>query len=203
MHCLVTAGPTVEPIDEVRRLTNHSTGRLGCGLADALNRAGHRVTLLLSSSALHLPRSNRIRVIRFSTTRELGEHLRGTAKLKIRAIFHAAAISDFCVMNPRKGKISSAKGITIKLKPTPKLIRNLRKTNSDAFIVGWKYEVSGNRKSAVDLARQQVNQCKTNLCVANGPAYGDGFGVVGDEGIHCADDRSLFRFLIKQITSPH
>ena len=202
MHCLVTAGPTVEPIDEVRRLTNHSTGRLGCGLADALSQAGHRVTMLLSSSALHVPRSKKVRVIRFSTTRELGGHLKGTTPLKIKAIFHVAAISDFCVMNPRKGKISSAEGITIQLKPTPKLIRNLRKTNSDAFIVGWKYEVSGDRKSAVDLARQQVNQCKTNLCVANGPAYGDGFGVVGDEAIHCADDRSLFRFLIKQITSP-
>ena len=39
MHCLVTAGPTVELIDAVRRLTNHSTGRLGCGLADALGAA--------------------------------------------------------------------------------------------------------------------------------------------------------------------
>ncbi|SVB07858.1 uncharacterized protein METZ01_LOCUS160712, partial [marine metagenome] len=53
MHCLVTAGPTIEPIDEVRRLTNHSTGRLGCSLADALSHAGHRVTLLLSEVALH------------------------------------------------------------------------------------------------------------------------------------------------------
>ena len=40
MHCLVTAGATIEPIDAVRRLTNQSTGRLGCGLADALARAG-------------------------------------------------------------------------------------------------------------------------------------------------------------------
>jgi len=202
MHCLVTAGPTIEPIDEVRRLTNHSTGRLGCGFADALSHAGHHVTLLLSEVALHIPRSKKVRIIRFSTTQNLGEHLKAATRLKIKAIFHAAAVSDFFIKKPKKGKISSSKEITLHLKPSPKLICNLRKCYPDAFLVGWKYEVSGNRKSAVDSAKQQINRCKTNLCVANGPAYGNGFGVVSDEVIHCASDQSLFRLLIKQVTLP-
>ncbi len=202
MHCLVTAGPTFEPIDEVRRLTNHSTGRLGCGLADALSRAGHRVTLLLSEVALHTPRSKKIRVIRFSTTRNLEKHLKDISALKVKAVFHAAAVSDFCIKKPLKGKISSAKAITLQLYPSPKLIRNLRKSYPNAFIIGWKYEVSGGRKSAVDSAKQQIDRCKTNLCVANGPAYGKGFGVVSDEAIHCVNDQSLFRALIKRATLP-
>ena len=202
MHCLVTAGPTIEPIDEVRRLTNHSTGRLGCSLADALSNAGHRVTLLISEVALHIPRSKKVRIIRFSTTQNLGEHLKAASELKIKAVFHAAAVSDFFIKKPKRGKISSSKEITLQLKLSPKLIRNLRKCYPDAFLVGWKYEVSGDRKSAVDSARQQINRCKTNLCVANGPAYGNGFGVVSDEVIHCPNKPSLFRFLIKKVTLP-
>ena len=53
MHCIVTAGPTYEPIDQVRRLTNHSTGQLGTGLAKRLAANGHEVTLLRSRSATH------------------------------------------------------------------------------------------------------------------------------------------------------
>ena len=45
MNCIVTAGPTYEPLDEVRRLTNSSTGRLGSELANYLTARGHRVTL--------------------------------------------------------------------------------------------------------------------------------------------------------------
>ena len=203
MRCLVTAGPTIEPIDEVRWLTNHSTGRLGCDLSDALSRAGHHVTLLLSQVALHMPRSKKHRIIRFSTTRDLGGRLKEISALKVKAVFHAAAVSDFCIEKQLKGKIDSAKGITLRLKPSPKLIRNLRKSFPDALIAGWKYEVSGNRKSALDSAKQQIKRCNTNLCVANGPAYGDGFGLVSDEVIHCVNDHSLFRLLIKNLaTSP-
>ena len=53
MHCIVTAGPTYEPIDQVRRLTNHSTGQLGTGLAKRLADDGHEVTLLRGRSATH------------------------------------------------------------------------------------------------------------------------------------------------------
>ena len=160
------------------------------------------MTLLLSEVALHSPSSKKVQITTFSTTQNLGEHLKSASVLKVKAIFHAAAVSDFCIKRPVKGKISSDKELTIQLKPSPKLIRNLHKSHPDAFIVGWKYEISGNRESTEGLARHQVNQCKTNLCVANGPAYGNGFGVVGDEVIHCPNKHSLFRYLIKQVTLP-
>jgi phosphopantothenoylcysteine decarboxylase/phosphopantothenate--cysteine ligase len=194
MHCLITAGPTVELIDAVRRLTNHSTGRLGCGLADALARAGHRVTLLLSETAVHAPKAKKVRVLRFNTTKDLHEQLEAAAALRVKAVFHVAAVSDFTVKRPRKGKIPTTASLTLELKPTVKLIRSLRKWFPDAFLVGWKYEVEGGKKSTVAAARAQINKYKTDACVANGPAYGEGFGVVADEVAHCEDDAALFRW---------
>jgi hypothetical protein len=47
MRCIVTAGPTFEPLDQVRRLTNHSTGRLGSELTHYLAECGHELTLLI------------------------------------------------------------------------------------------------------------------------------------------------------------
>ncbi len=194
MHCLVTAGPTVEPIDAVRRLTNHSTGRLGCGLADALARAGHRVTLLLSETAVHAPKCKKVHVVRFNTTADLREQLEAAAALRVKAIYHVAAVSDFTVKRPRKGKIPTTASLKLELKSTPKLIHSLRKWFPDAVLVGWKYEVDGGRKSTVAAARAQIKKCKTDACVANGPAYGEGFGVVADAVTHCGDDAALFRW---------
>ena len=51
MNCIVTAGPTFEPLDDVRRLTNFSTGKLGTELANFLTARGHKVTLLIGESA--------------------------------------------------------------------------------------------------------------------------------------------------------
>ena len=199
MHCLVTAGPTVEPIDAVRRLTNHSTGRLGCCLADALARGGHRVTLLLSETAVHAPKSKKVRVLRFNTTKDLHEQLEAASSLRVKAVFHVAAVSDFTVKRPRKGKIPTTDSLTLELKPTPKIICSLRKWFPDAFLVGWKYEVDGGKKSTLAAARTQIKKCKTNACVANGPAYGEGFGIVADELTHCTDDAALFRWATKMV----
>lgn len=204
MHCLVTAGATIEPIDAVRRLTNASTGRLGCGLADALARAGHRVTLLLSESAQHTPRVRKVRVIRFTSTEDLMEHMHSVATLKVKTIFHAAAVSDFRVRKQRQGKLSSAKKLSLEFVPTPKIISRLRKWHPEALLAGWKFEVEGSPAAVLAAARAQMESCQTDACVANGPAYGRGFGMVTDRVVHCADARKLYRTLLQWIgaTSP-
>ena len=75
MHCIVTAGPTYEPIDQVRRLTNHSTGRLGTGLAKRLACDGHEVTLLRGRSATHSDLPESVELQTFTTTADLAEKL--------------------------------------------------------------------------------------------------------------------------------
>jgi len=192
MNCLVTAGPTFEPLDDVRRLTNFSTGRLGTELANYLTARGHVVTLLLGESATWAGPRQAAAVKIFSTTRDLRAKLKALARNRVDAIFHAAAVSDFgfgktfadnergeLVPFPRARKISTRAGhLFVELVPTPKIIAELRGWFPGARIVGWKFEAEGGRAEAVAAARRQIADCATNACVANGPAYGRGFGLV-------------------------
>ena len=72
--------------------------------------------------------------------------------------------------------------------------RELRQWFPVTRLVGWRYEVDGGRADVLRLAEQQLADCRTNACVANGPAYGAGFGLVrgGGEVTHLPDAASLF-----------
>ncbi len=191
MNCLVTAGPTYEPLDQVRRLTNFSTGRLGTELANHLVQQGHQVMLLLGEQATWAGERLAQRTETFSTTADLAEHLNRLSREPMAAVFHAAAVSDFAfgkVWSPspdgqltewQAGKIPSGQGrLLAELLPTPKIIGRLRVWFPAARIAGWKFEVEGSREEALDKARHQLADNRTDACVANGPAYGAGFGLV-------------------------
>jgi phosphopantothenoylcysteine synthetase/decarboxylase len=210
MNCIVTAGPTFEALDEVRRLTNFSTGRLGTELANYLAARGHRVTLLIGESATW-PGARRARTVRtFSSTGDLRARLQALAGSKVDAVFHAAAVSDFRFgrlfrrgpdgrlrrMAPAR-KISTRSGpLLVELVPTPKLIAELRGWYPRARIVGWKFEADGNRAAALRAAAEQLAGCATDACVANGPAYGKGFGLVTAQARkHFAGRTALFAAL--------
>ena len=209
MRCIVTAGPTYEPLDGVRRLTNFSTGRLGSELAATLAARGHEVTLLIGEQAVFRGESQAHRVQTFTTTADLRERLRALAGEPVDAVFHAAAVSDFSfgkvwvrsahgeLTEIRSGKISTRQGTLLaELAPTPKIIAELRPWFPHARIVGWKYEVDGSRADVIRQAETQIAECSTDACVANGPAYGAGFGLVQAEGCkHVADAPSLFEAL--------
>lgn len=211
MRCVVTAGPTFEPLDRVRRLTNFSTGRLGAELAAHLARAGHEVILLRGESATWpAPTVASVRVEPFTTTTCLGEHLQALAGTGVDAVFHAAAVSDFAfgpvwrrepdgrLTEVRAGKLSTRAGALLaELVPTPKLLARLRGWFPRAWLVGWKYEVDGDRASALVAGAEQLAQTGTDLCVVNGPAYGEGFGLLarGAAPRHCEDQEALFAAL--------
>lgn len=190
MKCIVTAGPTYEPLDEVRRLTNFSTGKLGSELANFLTERGHDVTLLLGESATWCGEQKAKNIQRFSSTENLSDRLEALASAEVMAVFHAAAVSDFKVgkiwMHGEKGelveiksaKISTRDGtILTELVPTPKIIGRLRAWFPKACIVGWKYEMEGDQSSVQEKALRQMNENQTNACVMNGRAWGKGFGV--------------------------
>lgn len=213
MNCVVTAGPTYEPLDEVRRLTNFSTGRLGTELGNYLTARGHNVTLLISETAVYSGYRKASRVETFSTTADLREKLKSFSTRKVDAIFHAAAVSDFAfgrLFEPNGGgklseirekkKISTRQGkLLIELLPTPKVIADLRGWFPKTKIVGWKFQADGSRADALAAAQQQIAECSTDLCVVNGPAYGDGFGLVGGKGApaHVPNPPVLFDALEK------
>ncbi len=213
MNCIVTAGPTYEPLDEVRRLTNFSTGRLGTELANYLVARGHRVILLIGEMAVHTGLRKAQQVETFNTTADLREKLKLLSAKKADAIFHAAAVSDFAfgrIFEPNEGgklseikdakKISSRRGkLLVEFVPTPKIIYELRGWYPQAKIIGWKFEAEGKRADALAAAQQQIEECKTDLCVVNGPVYGEGFGLVGGKGAtgHFAGPVLLFDALEK------
>ena len=210
MRCIVTAGPTAEPLDRVRRLTNFSTGRLGSELVNFLSERGHEVTLLIGQQATWRGERRTDLIETFTTTADLRQRLRALAKLPVDAVFHAAAVSDFAfgrawrrtptgeLSEIAAGKISSRLGVVLaELVPTPKIISELRGWFHKARLVGWKYEVDGVRSGVIQLAERQIAECLTDACVANGPAYGTGFGLVRPlgEARHLADARGLFQAL--------
>ena len=210
MRCIVTAGPTYESLDNVRRLTNFSTGRLGSELVDSLSAKGHEVTLLIGQQATFRGERRAHSVETFSTTSDLRERLRAHGREPVDAVFHAAAVSDFTfgkiwlrsaqgeLTQIRSGKISTRQGTLLaELVPTPKIIAELRDWFPKARIVGWKYEVDGDRAGVIELAQKQISECRTDACVANGAAYGSGFGVVKCRGecIHLTDAKALFETL--------
>ncbi len=221
MKVLVTAGPTYEPLDRVRRLTNFSTGGLGTRLANWLTAQGHEVTLLLGEQATWAGERRVAREERFGTTADLAARLQRLGAEGFAGVFHAAAVSDFTfgrrfrrdatgrleelltAADPAgHGKLPSREaGWLVELVATPKLIAELRRWFPVARLVGWKYEVDGTRPDAIARAERQLRECRTEACVANGPAYGEGFGLVaaGRPVIHLADEAELFPALAGMI----
>ena len=210
MNCLVTAGPTFEPLDDVRRLTNFSTGTLGSELANHLVQSGHTVTLLLGEAATYGGTLRAHSIERFTTTTDLHDRLRRLPHPRFDAVFHAAAVSDFRfgriwqptagggLLEPPARKLPTREGaLWAELLPTPKIIAELRGWFSRARLIGWKYEVAGSREEAVAKAAAQIVAGQTDGCVVNGRAYGSGYGLVTGDArcTHLADHNALFQTL--------
>lgn len=200
---LVTCGPAHEPIDSVRRITNHATGEIGTLLSAALDDAGFQVVCLRGESASS-PAPTRAEVIPFSTNTSLAAALEDLPDAPA-VIFHAAALADFCLSSisgpsTNDGKIrSDLPELVLTFRPAKKILPNFRALFPEALIVGWKYEVDGEQADCLSLARSQITRARTDACVANGPAYGPGFGFL-DADVemvsHLPDKATLARHLV-------
>jgi phosphopantothenoylcysteine synthetase/decarboxylase len=215
MRCIVTAGPTVEPLDSVRRLTNHSTGTLGTDLANHLAGCGHDVLLLRSRTATAAPALHAVTTEAFATAADLLERFQAHATQEPVAIFHAAAVGDFQIgtvfrrdsdgdlVPVHSGKHSTRDGVLLaELRPTPKILAQLRDLYPKAWITGWKYEVDGTRDEVLQRARAQLHSCHSDAVVANGPAYGPGYcWMTNHSQSHLGDSRELYRLLTEKLWS--
>jgi phosphopantothenoylcysteine synthetase/decarboxylase len=214
VNCVITAGPTYEPLDGTRRLTNLSTGKLGTELANFLAARGHEVTLLIGQQASYTGEKRAREMDTFTTTANLRAKLESLGGKSVDAVFHAAAVSDFYfgkvwsrsangeLTEVRSGKIATSLGTLVaELVPTKKIISSLRDWFPKAHITGWKYEVDGARADVIHMAEKQIAGCLTNACVANGPAYGDGFGLVSRNGVctHLPNAEALYETLERSI----
>jgi phosphopantothenoylcysteine synthetase/decarboxylase len=198
MTIIVTIGPTQEPLDAMRLISNRSTGELGTLLAETIASLGHQVIALrgTGATASSIPLGhNRIRVIPFTTTEDLRQALEKlSGEKRVDAVFHSAAVSDFYLPNGGNGKIPTRGGaLTLTLEPTPKLLPNMRSWFPAARITGWKFEAAGDMAAAIAAGRAQIAECDTDACVVNGPSYGEGFGLLSKDGSsgHFADRGTL------------
>lgn len=214
MRCIVTAGPTFEPLDRVRRITNFSTGQLGTLLADTLAEAGHSVVLLRGEMAsTPLPRIAR-NSVPFASTIDLASRFLELATDEPVALFHAAAVADFTpaavfqrddtgsLQRASSPKLSTRNGsLFIELRPTPKLLPSLRTWFPSARIVGWKYEAEGDHAAAMARGLDQLRTSQSDVCIVNGPAHGPGFTALFPDSRHTrfADARGLCLWLCSQL----
>jgi phosphopantothenoylcysteine synthetase/decarboxylase len=135
---LITGGPTWVALDDVRIISNRSTGRLAQILAQTLDKENAHVTLLEGPVVEPLKQKD-ITVKRFCFYEELAELLNTELKKQYDIVIHAAAVSDYKPIKKVKGKISSKlKRLELILAPTKKLINTIKTIAPKTFLVGFK-----------------------------------------------------------------
>lgn len=164
MRILITAGPTREPIDDVRFISNRSSGQMGFALAAAAEAAGHEVTLLLGPVLLPPSVAERVNVIRFNTTADL-EALLADHFPKCDVLIKAAAVADYRPATLLKGKTPRGEGLKIELEPTPDLVAGCAKTKrQDQAIIAFALEDPQvlERRAVEKMQRKKVDAILAN-----------------------------------------
>lgn len=147
MKFLITAGPTREPIDPVRYISNRSSGKMGYAIAEAALEAGHDVVLISGPVALSAP--SRAQLVRVTTADEMFDAVHAhIANIDIAVL--CAAVADFKPAEYVAHKIKKREGIpTIKLVPTRDILASLGALNEKKFLLaGFAAETDHLEKNA-------------------------------------------------------
>jgi len=159
---LVTSGPTREPIDPVRYISNRSSGKMGQAVATAALRRGAEVILISGPTTLTPPAG--ATYVPVQTAEDMREAaLQHIARSTI--VIKAAAVADYRVKQPSATKIKSRKDedLTLELAPNPDILRELASRKGQAFLVGFAAETNDVRANAA--AKLQAKG--VDLLVAN------------------------------------
>jgi len=183
MTVLVTAGPSREPVDAVRYLSNPSTGKMGYAIARAARDRGAEVILVSGPTALAPPPG--VETIQVVTAAEMRHAVMEHAD-RCQVIIMAAAVSDFHPASPAAGKIKKDEaGLSIALERTVDILAELGSRKGKRLLVGFAAE-TGN---LVEQAREKLVRKNLDLIVANDVSVpGAGFG--SDTNIAALIDRS-------------
>ena len=172
---LVMIGGTEAPIDDVRTVSNHSTGRTGWSIADHLYRYGHDVFVLAGRISFE-PKSISIPIVISTDPDSMKRSTKDMLEneiMSIDSVVCAAAISDFVVSDSKSGKIESGNEISLTLTPfekildqIPQWIKSFRGDNS-GHVIGFKLLSDSNRDQLVNAARSQIDRVGVSAVVAN------------------------------------
>ncbi len=181
MRLLITAGPTREPIDPVRFLSNRSSGRMGYALAEAAHTAGHEVVLI--SGPVSLPPPSGIQLIHVETAREMFDAVRTHLPGCTAAIF-SAAVADYrpAQVIPQKIKKTSAT-LTLELERTEDILGSVRTQFAfTGFLVGFAAET----ENLILHAQDKLQRKGCDLIIANDVSQsGIGFDSTENEVTLC------------------
>jgi phosphopantothenoylcysteine decarboxylase/phosphopantothenate--cysteine ligase len=162
---LITAGGTREYIDPVRFISNASSGKMGYELALAAAAAGHKATLITAPTNLPLPKG--IKTVEVESAGEMFQVVKNRFDA-CDCLIMAAAVSDYAPFKTARLKMKKGeKAITLKLKPTPDIVKwagNHKKRNQ--IVIGFALEDKNIRLGA----ERKLHQKKLDMVVANTPA---------------------------------
>ena len=168
LKILITAGPTREYIDEIRFVSNDSSGRMGIEIAKEAAARGAEVLLINGKSSVKVP--DYLNVKNVVSTEDFIKEIKYELGYNDYDFFIcAAAISDYSPTEVIEGKISSddVKELQIHMRLTPKIIDVARQKNHKVFIVAFKAETNISRSELIDRAFGRLLKSKADMIVAN------------------------------------
>jgi phosphopantothenoylcysteine decarboxylase/phosphopantothenate--cysteine ligase len=160
-HVLVTAGPTQEPLDPVRFISNRSSGKMGYAIAEAAAARGAAVTLV--SGPVNLPIPSGVTVVRVRTANEMRdavmEHLPAAT-----IVVKAAAVADYHVAEIPEQKVKKTGArVSLALDPTPDILAELGQKKGGRLLIGFAAET----ERLVEEGRRKLQAKNCDMLVAN------------------------------------
>jgi len=202
---IVTAGPTVEPIDPVRFISNRSSGKMGYALAREARRMGGDVTLVSGPTSLNSPEG--VRFIPVQTALEMQEQVERLFS-DTDILIMAAAVGDFAAAERSREKIKKGNGpLSLQLVANPDILKVLSTQRGAQVLVGFAAETENVKEEAL----KKLGQKGVDLMVANDVSGKEaGFGsdknrvmIVGRNGIQEETDllpkHEIARIILKRI----
>ena len=163
VRILITAGPTREYLDPVRYVSNASSGRIGCALAQAALLAGHQVTLVLGPCPAEPPEG--AEVVRVTSAEEMREAVAARFDA-CDALLASAAVADYRPVAKRPEKIKKGEDhLTVELEQTPDILAEMARRRKRQILVGFCLETEDLERRA----RGKLEAKGLDLVVANGP----------------------------------
>jgi phosphopantothenoylcysteine decarboxylase/phosphopantothenate--cysteine ligase len=160
VRMLITAGPTVEPIDPVRFLTNRSSGKMGYALAAEAAGRGALVTLISGPVSITPPPGAHL--ICVSSAEEMYRVVMEN-KNKADVIIKCAAVADYTPVRVSRNKIKKGESFTLELKATKDILSELGKGKKSVFLVGFAAETD----HVLEYAKKKLKEKNLDIIVAN------------------------------------
>jgi phosphopantothenoylcysteine decarboxylase/phosphopantothenate--cysteine ligase len=170
---IVSAGPTYEPIDPVRFIGNHSSGKMGLAIAKELHNRGAEVTLVMGPTQLNLP-ANGISVINVNTAEEMFNACEKKFKKSDMAIM-AAAVADFTPKETKRSKIKKGDSdLRLELVKTKDILKTLgEQKKKSQVLVGFALETDNGKFNALEkLKKKNADMIVLNSLQDEGAGFG-------------------------------